>query len=166
MRASLVSDALYGLRTLADAAAAKRSRGELLGPISLGDLSWIPEHFDPSVSADLNLMMAIVETAAYCVRRLARAGILDTMVVTDVAMLGLHAGEKRAEAAKRIVESMWEAAELLKSSPGFTEDSELQRSHAELLSRIGQVGMSARGEGSDEVRELTKQALQALEGGS
>lgn len=165
MRGSLVLDALHGLRSLADAAAVKRARGEPLGPIRLGGLQYLPDHLDSSVSAQLDLMMAIVDTAAYCVRRLARAGVLDTMVVTDVAMLGLHAGQKRAEAAGRIVESMWEAAKVLKFAPGFEEDSELQRTRAELVSRIGQVGMSARGEGSDEVRELTKQALQELEGG-
>jgi protein-S-isoprenylcysteine O-methyltransferase Ste14 len=165
MRASLVSDALYGLITLADAAAVKRARGDLLGPMYLGGLEWIPDDLDPSVSTELDLMMAIVDTAAYCVKRLARAGVLHSGVVIDVAMVGLHAGQKRAEAAKRIVESMREAAEVLKSAPGFEEDGELQRSRAELLSRIGQVGMSARGEGSDEVRELTKQALKELEGG-
>ena len=165
MRSRLVSDALYGLRSIADAAARSGKTWEGLGPLYLSQLSYIPERLDPTIPSDRQLMTGIVETGAYCLRALVKSGIRRSGIETDVAMIGLHAAEKCAEAARPIIEAMRDAAILIKAGDGFEEDRDLQYTYKELIGRIRGVGFSGRGKGAEELREFAKGVVKQLEEG-
>ena len=162
MRLGLVSNALYGLRSIADAAARSGKTWESLGPLHLS-LHYIPERLDPAIPSDRQLMTALVETGAHCLRALFKAGARRTGIETDVALIAVYAAERRADVARPIVEAMRDMAVLIKAADGFEEDSELQYTYKELVGRIRQVGFSGKGEGAEELRELTKTLFQELD---
>jgi len=92
----------------------------------------------------------------------ARIGVLDTMTVIDIAMLGLQIVRKFTKPAIKLIELMGKASEFVKSLTNFSENRELQHTYRELILRIRQQRDIATSDNIEDINTTVKSTLESL----
>ncbi len=157
VRERLMGRALHGLGAVA-AAVCEAARPEGLNMMGLDSAMDALDAEDPEQAEAIDAIAAITGRIA---RKLGHEGLLRYGTVSEVAMVGIYAGEKRPQAARILVEAMGHALQDMPTTPGFDRNDEAQFAVKELRERIQQVAWRTRGEGAEEVQQAAKQFLKA-----
>jgi hypothetical protein len=133
---------------------------KLSDAMTLSMLEYALEHVDPE--NDESIAWDLVNYVSRFLLQSAKVGLLHFGNIIDCAMLGLRVVEKFTKPAIRLLESMGEAAKLLKQVANYNENKDLQFVYHELIQRIRQIGYAGPRKDPDLITTTVKTLLQGL----
>jgi hypothetical protein len=154
MKAIILRDATSCLLELGKATVDKKSQ------MTLSLLEYAMRDADPQ--NDEPIAWSLVNLASEVLVIRAQAASLGYGEVVESAMLGLEVVKQYTNPGLRLLNSMGEAARLLKDHPGYHGSKDLQYTYHELINRIRQVAQSGPRKDPILVTSAAKSILQSL----